>query len=186
MGKLAYSAIASLDGYVEDVDGGFGWAAPDAEVHAYVNELERPVGTYLLGRRMYETMAVWDTDPSLAAEPGPTRDFAEIWQAAEKVVYSTTLAEVWTERTRLEREFDPAAVRRIKAEAERDLGIGGAALAADAFRAGLVDECHLLLVPVAVGGGKPALPEGLRLDLELLGERRFGGGTVHLHYRVRG
>ena len=185
MGKLAYSAIASLDGYVEDVDGGFGWAEPDAEVHSYVNELERPVGTYLLGRRMYETMAVWGTDPSLAAEPGPMRDFAAIWQAAEKVVYSTTLAEVWTERTRLEREFDPAAVRRIKAEAERDIGIGGPTLAAHAFRAGLVDECHLLLVPAAVGGGKRALPEGVRLDFELLGERRFAGGTVHLHYRVR-
>jgi dihydrofolate reductase len=184
MAMLIYSAIASLDGYVEDEDGKFDWAEPDAEVHAFVNDLERPIGTHLYGRRLYETMAVWETDPSLA-EPSPvSRDFAAIWQAAEKIVYSRTLEAVSTARTRIEREFDPDAVRRAKEAAGSDLLVGGAGLAAEAFRAGLVDELHLFLMPVLVGGGKPALPEGVGQKLELLDERRFGRGTVFLRYRT--
>ncbi|SRR6266496_359513 len=183
MAKLIYSAIASLDGYVEDEDGKFDWAAPDEEVHAFVNDLERPVGTYLFGRRMYETMAGWETDPSLAEHSPVTRDFAAIWQAAQKIVYSRTLEAVSTTRTRIEREFDPDAVRQEKEAAGRDLTVGGAALAAQAFRAGLVDELHLFLTPVLVGGGKHALPEGVSLKLELLDERRFRGGAVFLRYR---
>jgi dihydrofolate reductase len=184
MAKLIYSAIASLDGYVEDENGKFDWAAPDEEVLAFVNDLERPVGTYLFGRRMYETMAVWETDPGLA-EPSPaSRDFAAIWQAAQKIVYSKTLEAVSTARTRIEREFDPDAVRREKEAAGRDLTVGGAAVAAEAFRAGLVDELQLFLTPVLVGGGKHALPEGVNLRLELLDERRFRSGTVFLCYRI--
>ena len=186
MAKLIYSAITSLDGYVADEDGTFDWAAPDAEVHAFVNDLERPVGTYLYGRRMYEVMAAWETVPTDAGQPPHMRDFAKIWQAADKVVYSRTLAEASTARTRVEGEFDPDAVRRMKASAGRDLSVGGPHLAAEAFRAGLVDECHLFLNPVVVGGGNRALPDHLRLDLELLDERRFGNGVVHLHYRTRG
>ena len=182
MARLVYSAIASLDGYVEDERGEFGWAAPDEEVHAFVNDLERPIGTHLYGRRMYETMAVWETlDTGSSAA---MRDYAAIWRAAEKVVYSTSLPEVGTPRTRLERRFDPEEVRALKDGAPSDLSIGGPGLAASAWRQGLVDEAHLFLLPVIVGGGKPALPDGLRLDLELLGERRFANGTVHLHYRV--
>ncbi len=184
MAELIYSAICSLDGYVEDAGGGFQWAAPDEEVHAFVNEEERSVGTYLYGRGMYETMAVWETMDT-AAEPPVMGDFAEIWRAAEKVVFSRTLAEVGTERTRLEREFDPAAVRELKRSSERDLGIGGAALAASAIRADLVDEIRLLVVPVLVGGGKPALPDGVHAQLELREQRAFRSGTVHLAYRVR-
>jgi dihydrofolate reductase len=184
MARLIYSAIASLDGYVEDEDGKFDWAAPDEEVHAFVNDLERPVGTYLLGRRMYETMAGWETDPSLAEGSPASRDFAAIWQAAEKIVYSRTLEAAITTRTRIEREFDPDAVRQEKAAAARDLTVGGAGLAAEAFRAGLVDELHLLLTPVLVGGGKHALPEDVNLKLGLLDERRFGNGTVFLRYRT--
>ena len=184
MAKLIYSAITSLDGYVEDEDGKFDWAAPDEEVHAFVNDLERPVGTYLYGRRMYETMAVWETDPSLAELSAASRDFAAIWQAAQKIVYSRTLEAVATTRTRIEREFDPDAVRQAKEAAGRDLLVGGAGLAAEAFRAGLVDELHLFLAPVLVGGGKHALPRGASLKLELLDERRFGGGTVFLRYRT--
>ena len=186
MPRLVYSAIASLDGYVADADGGFDWAAPDEQVHAFVNDLERPVGTYLYGRRMYEVMAYWATAPTDPGQPPHLRDYAEIWQAADKVVYSRTLAEASTARTLVERDFDPGAVRRMKASAGRDLSVGGPHLAAEAFRAGLVDECHLFLHPVVVGGGNRALPEHLRLDLELLDERRFGSGVVHLHYRVRG
>jgi dihydrofolate reductase len=186
MAKLIYSAITSLDGYVADEDGTFDWAAPDAEVHAFVNDLERPVGTHLYGRRMYEVMAAWETVPTDAGQPPHMRDFAKIWQAADKVVYSRTLAEASTARTRVEGEFDPEAVRRMKASAGRDLSVGGPGLAAEAFRAGLVDECHLFLNPVVVGGGNRALPDHLRLDLELLDERRFGNGVVHLHYRTRG
>ena len=185
MAKLIYSAIISLDGYIEDQDGQFDWAAPDEEVHQFINDLERTAGTYLYGRRMYEMMAVWETDPSLAAEGPITRDFAEIWQAADKIVYSKTLGAVSTARTRLERAFDPEAVRQLKAAARQDLAIGGPDLAAHAFRAGLVDECHLFLVPVVVGGGKHALPQGVRLELELLAERHFGSGVVHLRYRVK-
>jgi dihydrofolate reductase len=186
MAKLIYSAITSLDGYVADEDGTFDWAAPDAEVHAFVNDLERPVGTYLYGRRMYEVMAAWETVPTDAGQPPQMRDYARIWRAADKVVYSRTLAEASTARTRVEGEFDPDAVRRMKASAGRDLSVGGPHLAAEAFRAGLVDECHLFLNPVVVGGGNRALPDHLRLDLELLDERRFGNGVVHLHYRTRG
>jgi dihydrofolate reductase len=185
--RLVYSAIASLDGYVADREGRFEWAAPDEEVHAFVNDLERPVGTYLYGRRMYETMAPWET---LEAEqpglPDPMRDYARLWRAADKVVYSRTLDAVSTPRTRLERAFEPDAVRRLKDASARDLSIGGASLAAEALRAGLVDELHLLLVPAVVGGGTRALPDGLRVDLELVDERRFGSGIVHLHHRLRG
>jgi dihydrofolate reductase len=183
--SLIYSAISSLDGYVADDDGNFDWAAPDEEVHAFINDLSRPIGTYLYGRRMYETMAGWETDPTLADHSPVMRDFAELWQAADKVVYSRTLEAVSTTRTRMERDFDPEAVRRIKASAGRDVSVSGPNLAAHAFRAGLVDECHLFVAPVVVGGGKRSLPEGVRVELELLDERRFGGGVVYLHYRAR-
>lgn len=185
MAKLIYTAIASLDGYTEDADGHFDWAAPAEDVHAYINDLERPVGIYLYGRRMYETMAPWETDGTLAAKSETMRDFAQIWQGADKVVYSRTLKGASTGRTRIEREFEPEAIRELKASAGSDLGVGGPELAAHAFRAGLVDECHLFFAPVAVGGGKRALPGDLRLDLELLDERRFDSGMVHLRYRVR-
>jgi dihydrofolate reductase len=186
MAKLIYAAITSVDGYIEDNTGGFGWAEPDDEVHGFVNDLERPVGTYLYGRRMYETMVGWETDPGVAAQSPLMADFARIWQAADKVVYSTTLEAVSTSRTRIERAFDPEQVREMKASADRDLAVGGPDLAAHAFSAGLVDECHLFLVPVVVGGGKRSLPDGVRLDLHLLDERRFGDGTVHLRYRTTG
>ena len=182
MAKLIYSAIASLDGYVADEDGNFDWAEPDEEVHRFVNDLERPVGTYLYGRRMYEVMASWETAGG-ADQPAFVRDYAEIWRAADKVVFSTTLDVVTTPRTRLERTLDPDAVRALKAEG--DVSIGGPNLAAHALRAGLVDELHLFLNPVVVGGGTAALPDGLRTDLELVSERRFGNGVVHVHYRVR-
>jgi dihydrofolate reductase len=180
--RLIYSAILSLDGYIEDERGDFSWAAPGEEVHAFVNELERPVGAYLYGRRMYETMAGWET--GTFGSSAATLEFADIWRAADKVVYSRSLDRVSTERTRLERSFDPDAVRRLKAEADRDLSIGGPDLAAQAFAAGLVDECQLLLSPVIVGGGKRGLPEGVRLTLELIDERRFAGGVVFLRYSV--
>jgi dihydrofolate reductase len=184
MAKLIYAAIASLDGYVEDARGKFDWAEPDAEVHSFVNELERTVGTYLFGRRMYEVMVVWE-DPGIAAgQPPHIRDFAEAWRAADKIVYSRTLEAASSARTRIEPEFEPKAVRELKAQAPRDLAVGGAELAAQALGAGLVDELHLTLAPVVVGGGKRALPDDVRLDLELVDERRFGNGTVHLHYRV--
>lgn len=186
MGKLIYSAIASIDGYTADAEGNFDWAAPDEELHDAVNDLERTVGTNLYGRRMYETMRYWETAPTSPDEPAEVRDFARIWRAADKVVYSTTLEATPGARTRVEREFDPDAVRRMKASAERDLSIGGPGLAGQAIRAGLVDECHLFLVPVLVGGGTRALPDGVRAPLELLTERRFTGGTVHLHYRFGG
>jgi dihydrofolate reductase len=184
MAKLIYSSIASLDGYIEDEEGSFAWAAPGEELHAFVNDLERSIGTYLYGRRMYETMAVWETDPSLAGDSEITRDYAAIWQAAEKVVYSTTLESASTARTRVEREFDPDTVQAMKNAADADLSIGGPALAGEAFRAGLIDELHLFVTPIIVGGGKPSLPSDLRLGLELLGEDRFAGGVVHLHHRV--
>ena len=181
MAELIYTAIASLDGYVADEDGRFEWAAPDAEVHAFVNDLERPVGTYLCGRALYEVMKVWETIDDDAPE---MRDYAQIWRAAQKVVYSTTLEEVAGERTRIEREFDPATVRAMKEAAGRDLSVGGPHLAAQALKAGLVDEIRLLLSPVIIGAGNAALPDGLRTDLELLEERRFGNGVVYLRYRV--
>ena len=184
MARLIYAAIASLDGYVADADGRFDWAEPDEEVHAFVNDLERSVGTYLYGRRMYETMAAWETDASLAAQSEVMRDFAEIWQAAEKVVYTARLETPSTRRTRIERDFDPDAVRRMKASAASDLAVGGADLAGHAFRAGLVDDCHLFVAPIVVGGGRRALPDGVRLELELLAERRFDRGMVHLRYRA--
>lgn len=184
MATLIYSAIASLDGYVADADGGFDWAAPDEEVHAAVNDLERAIGTHLLGRRMYEVLLAWETMDTGPEQPEVMRDFAGLWRSADKVVFSRTLEGVSSARTRLEREFDPEAVRRLKASATRDLAIGGPELAGHALRAGLVDEIHLFLNPVLVGGGTPALPDGLRLDLELLDERRFGNGVVHLRHRV--
>ena len=185
MAKLIYSAIASLDGYVADEDGNFDWAVPDEEVHAFINDLERPVGAYLYGRRLYETMLGWETDPTLADQSPVLRDFAEIWQAADKIVYSKTLEAVPAARTRIERDFDPEAVRQMKALAGRDLMVGGPELAAHAFRAGLVDECHLFVVPMVVGGGKRSLPDDVRMKLELLDERRFGNGMVYLKYRIR-
>ena len=184
MGRLIYSAITSVDGYVADADGRFDWAAPDEEVHAFVNDLERPVGTYLLGRRMYEVMAVWETLGSVPGQSPVMLDFAALWRAADKVVYSRTLEAVSSARTRIERDFDPDAVRRLKASEARDISVVGPGLAAHALRAGLVDECHLLLHPILVGGGTRSLPDDVRLELELLDERRFGNGVVHLHYRV--
>ena len=184
MAKLFYTAITSLDGYVADEDGKFDWAAPDEEVHAFVNDLERPIGTYLCGRRLYDTMAVWETMPSGPDQQAVIRDYAEIWRSANKIVYSTTLASVSSARTRIERQFEPDAVRQIKASADRDVSVGGPHLAAQAIRAGLVDECHLFVTPVIVGGGTQALPDHVRVDLELVGERRFGNGVVHLHYRI--
>jgi dihydrofolate reductase len=182
--KLIYSAITSLDGYVADENGDFDWAAPDEEVHAFVNDLERPVGTYLYGRRMYEVMLAWETAHTFADESPVMRDFAQVWQAADKIVYSTTLDTVSSARTRIEREFDPEAVRQLKAEAARDLTVGGPDLAAQAIRAGLVDEWHLFLTPIVVGSGNPSLPDDVRVNLELLDERRFAGGVVHLRYRT--
>jgi len=179
--KLIYSAIASLDGYVADADGAFDWSAPDEEVHAFVNDLEREVGTHLYGRRMYEVMVAWET---IDDESPVARDFAELWRAADKIVYSRTLEAVASARTRIERAFEPEAIGRMKASAARDIGVGGSELAGQALKAGLVDELHLFLTPFVVGGGKPALPDHLRLELELLDERRFANGTVHLHYRT--
>jgi dihydrofolate reductase len=182
MAGLSYAAIASLDGYIADEQGKFDWSAPDEEVHAFVNDLERGVGTQLLGRRMYEVLAVWDS-PEMLTHPSPAiRDYAELWGATDKVVYSRTLESVGP-RARIEREFDPGTVRALKAEG--DVSIGGPELAAHAFAAGLVDECRLFLNPIVVGGGKRALPDGVWLELELVDERRFGNGVVHLHYRTR-
>jgi dihydrofolate reductase len=184
MAKLIYSAITSLDGYVADEAGNFDWAEPDEEVHAFVNDLTRPVGTYLLGRRMYEVMVFWETAHTLPDLPPFTRDFAGIWQAADKFVYSTTLETISSARTRIERHFDAAAVRRLKASVEQDLTVGGPDLAAQAIRAGLVDEYHLFLSPIVIGGGTPSLPDGVRVRLDLQDERRFGNGTIYLRYRA--
>jgi dihydrofolate reductase len=181
MSRLIYVPIASLDGYVEDEQGTFAWAAPDDEVHAFVNDLMRPIGTHLYGRRMYETMVYWETDGD---QDAVARGFAEIWRAADKVVYSRTLRTTSSERTRIEREFDAAAIRRLKESSQSDITISGAELAGRAFAEGLVDECHLFLGPVLVGGGKRALPAGVHADLELLDERRFRNGVVYLHYRL--
>jgi dihydrofolate reductase len=182
MAKLTYSAIASLDGYVADEQGKFTWAMPDEEVHAFVNDLERPVGTHLYGRRMYETMKVWESDEILEGQPAVMRDYAEIWRAADKIVYSRSLDEVETSRTRLERTFDPEAIRGLKGSEQREIGIGGADLASQALEAGLVDEVHLLLVPVAVGAGKPALQIQSHVPLQLLDQRSFANGTIYLRY----
>ncbi len=184
MARLIYAAIASLDGYVEDKDGGFDWAEPDDEVHAFVNDLERSIGTYLYGRRMYETMVFWETVSTGADEPAVFSDYAEIWRAAEKIVYSRALQRVSSARTRIERDFDQDAVRRLKQSSGADVAVGGAELAGHAIGAGLVDECHLFLCPILVGGGKRALPDDARAQLELLDERRFQNGVVHLHYRI--
>lgn len=184
MAKLIYTAITSLDGYIEDESGKFDWAVPDEEVHAFINDLERSVGTYLYGRRMYETMIGWETDHTLANQSPPTRDFAQIWQSADKIVYSKTLVAAATTRTRIERDFDPKAVRQMIASAERDITVGGPNLAHQAFKAGLLDECQLYIVPVLVGGGKPCLPSNVHLNLELLNVRHFANGTVHLRYQV--
>jgi dihydrofolate reductase len=183
MAKLIYAPIASLDGYVEDEEGRFDWATPDEEVFGFVNELERPIGTHLYGRRMYETMMSWET-ASTEAEPAVIRDFAGIWRAADKIVYSRALQTVSSARTRIEREFDRDAVRQLKQSSGADITVGGAELAGHAIGAGLVDECHLFLCPIVVGGGKRALPDDVRAQLELLDERRFRNGVVHLHYRV--
>lgn len=184
MAKLIYSAITSLDGYVEDEQGKFDWAAPDDEVHAFVNDLERPIGTYLYGRRMYETMVFWETVSTSAEQPAVSRDFAEIWRKAEKIVYSRSLRTVASGQTRIEREFDADGVRRLKDTSASDLTIGGAELAGQALAEGLVDECHLFLTPIVVGGGKRALPDKVRAQLELLDERRFRSGVVQLRYTV--
>jgi dihydrofolate reductase len=183
MAKLIYSAIASLDEYVEDEQGKFDWAAPDDELHAFVNDLERPVGTYLYGRRMYETMVFWETVSTGADQPDVSRDFAQIWRRAQKIVYSRTLRTVSSANTQIERDFNPDAIREAKRASGHDMTIGGAELAGQAIVHGLVDECHLFLGPILVGGGKRALPDGIHTRLELLDERRFGSGVIHLRYR---
>ena len=186
MAQLIYSAITSLDGYVADESGKFDWAAPDAEVHSFVNELERGAGTYLYGRRIYEIMLAWE-DPKMLDDPEPVmRDFARLWQAADKIVYSRTLKSVASAKTRLERDFDADAVRQLKSRATRDITIGGPELAGEAIALGLVDEIHLFLHPIIIGGGTRSLPDGARTRLELLDQRRFRSGVVHVHYRVRG
>ena len=185
MAKLIYSAIQSLDGYIADETGEFDWAAPDEEVHGFVNDLERHIGTYLYGRRMYEVMRYWDTAPTTGDQSAVVKDYAQIWQAADKIVYSKQLATASSARTRIERDFDPDAVRRLKATAARDISVGGPGLAAQAITGGLVDEMHLFLVPIVVGGGTSSLPNSVRVKLELLDEHRFRSGVVHLHYRTR-
>jgi dihydrofolate reductase len=184
MAKLIYSAITSLDGYVADAGGNFDWAAPDEEVHTFVNDLERPVGTFLYGRRMYEVMVPWETAPTTGDQPPFIRDFARIWQGVDKIVYSTTLEKVSSARTRIERDFDPEAVRQMKAAVARDITVGGPHLAAQAIGAGLVDELQLFVAPVVVGGGTAFLPDNVQLRLDLIDEHRFGGGVIHLRYRA--
>jgi dihydrofolate reductase len=184
MAKLIYVAITSLDGYVADKTGNFDWAAPDAEVHTFVNDLTRPIGTHLYGRRMYEVLVAWESDDILVDQPPQMHDFAAIWRAADKIVYSRSLESASSARTRIERNFDPDAIRRLKATAERDLTVAGPDLAAEALRAGLVDEIHLFLNPIVIGAGNPALPDDVRLPLELLDERRFSSGVVYLRYRT--
>ena len=185
MANLIYVANMSLDGYTEDKDGKFGWTEPSEDLFRFVTNIVRATRTHLYGRRMYETMMVWETDPKLAAVSPLMRNFAEIWQATNKIVYSRTLETISTHKTQLEQTFDPEAIRQLKAASEHDILIGGPELAAHAFRAGLIDECHLFLVPILVGGVKSALPDNVRLELELLAERRFGNGTVYLRYRTR-
>ena len=186
MAELIYITNVSLDGFIEDEGGAFAWFPPDDEVFAFTTDLLRSAGTFLYGRRLYESMAVWETDATLAAQSSLMADFANAWQAADKIVYSTTLTAVSTARTSLERRFDPDAVRRLKATAGSDITVGGSHLAAQAMRAGLVDECRLLVWPLAVGGGKPGLPTGGRTDFTLLDQRRFDNGVVHLRYRLAG
>ena len=184
MAKLIYTALTSLDGFVADKSGNFDWAEPDAEVHTFVNDLERPIGTHLYGRRMYEVLVAWESDDILVDQPPQMHDFAAIWRAADKIVYSRSLQAVSSARTRIERDFDPDAIRKLKATAERDITIGGPELAAEALRAGLVDEINLFLNPIIIGTGNPALPDDVRLSLELLDERRFANGVVYLRYRT--
>jgi dihydrofolate reductase len=184
VGTLSYITNVSLDGFIEDADGRFDWSEPSDELFGFITDLVRPIGTWLYGRRLYESMAVWETDPALATQSALMADFAAVWQAGEKIVYSTTLDEVSTGRTRIERGFDPEAVRTMKASAEGVLTIGGAELAAQAFAAGLVDECHVFVHPAFVGGGKLGFPTGIHIGLELVDERRFDNGVVHLHHRV--
>jgi dihydrofolate reductase len=186
MAKLIYSAISSLDGYVADSEGNFDWSMPSDEVHRFVNDLERSIGTYLLGRRMYEVMRYWETASTGNGEPSAEQEFAKLWQAADKIIYSRSLEQVSTTRTRLEREFEPGAIQQMKADASRDIAVSGPTLAGQALKLDLVDECHLFLSPIVVGGGTPALPDNVRIELELLDERRFGNGVVYLHYRVTG
>ncbi len=186
MAKLIYSVICSLDGYVADADGNFSWARPDDELHSFINELERPIGTYLYGRRMYETMVFWETAEVSPDQCDPASEYADIWRTADKIVFSRSLDDVSSAKTRLEREFDPEAIQRLVAEAERDIGIGGPELAGEAIRAGLVDEYHLFINPIVVGGGTAALPRDARVELELVDQRRFGSGVIGLHYRSRG
>lgn len=183
MGRLIYSMITSLDGYAEDADGAFGWNATEDDVHAFVNEAYADVGTYLYGRRMYQTMVYWETADQQPDQPPVILDYARVWQAADKIVYSTTLTEPASRRTRIERTFDPEAVRRLKAESDHDLTVDGPTLAATAIKAGLVDEIHQLICPVVVGGGNRFFPADTRLDLELVSERRFGNGVLHLRYQ---
>ena len=185
MARLIYLAIMSLDGYIADEEGNFDWAEPDEEVHTFVNDLVRPVGTYLYGRRMYDVMVVWETLDTLADQPPVMLDVAQIWQAADKIVYSRTLDKVSSARTRIERDFDTEAVRQMKASAERDIAVAGPDLAAQAIRSGLVDEYQLFIVPTVVGGSKRSLPDNVRVQLELLDQRRFGSGVVYLRYRTR-
>jgi dihydrofolate reductase len=186
MARLIYSMIQSLDGYVADAAGKFDWAEPDEQVHSFANELQRAVSTNLYGRRMYEVMSAWEMLGSLGDEPAYIKEFGELWRASDKVVYSTTLDTVSTARTRIEREFGPDAVRRMKDEAGGDISIGGPGLAAQAIAAGLVDEYQLFVVPVVVGGGTRFLPDGVRLDLRLVDQRLFDDGTVYLSYRPAG
>lgn len=185
MAHLIYTANSSLDGYIEDMDGKFDWIAPDEEYFRFITNLIRADGTHLYGRRMYESMMVWETDPNLAGQSPLMHDFAQVWQAADKIVYSRTLEAVSTRKTQIERNFDPEAIRRLKESVEKDIHIGGAELATHAFRSGLIDECHLFLLPIIVGGGKQCLPDNVRLELELLEERRFGNGVVFLRYQTR-
>lgn len=184
MPHLIYAANISLDGFLEDESGAFDWSVPDEAVHAFWNEHERGIGTSLYGRRMYETMRVWEDDDWLAGEPAVVREYADIWRDTDKIVYSTTLTSVSTARTTIARTFDPDVVRRLKQAESKDLSVGGAGIAAEAFRHGLVDEIVLMICPVTVGGGKPALPRGLRLELELLDQRRFDSGLVYVRYAV--
>jgi dihydrofolate reductase len=186
MGELHYSAIASVDGYVADDLGNFDWATPDEEVHRFVNELERSIGTYLYGRRMYEVMRFWDAPDAVDGQPDHIREYAEIWRAADKIVFSSTLDDVTTDRTALERRLDPDAIDAVKSLAAKDVSIGGPTIAAAAFAAGLVDRCHLILAPAIVGGGTSAFPPGVRVQLELVDQRRFANGMTSLEYRVHG
>jgi dihydrofolate reductase len=185
MQTMIYTAITSLDGYIEDANGNFDWAAPGEEMHTFINNLERPIGTYLYGRRLYEVMLYWETAHTDAGLADFELDYARIWQAADKIVYSKSLDHVSSARTIIERDFDVDAVRQLKATAQRDISIGGAELAAHAVRAGLIDEYQQFVSPIAVGGGKRFLPDDVRIELELLEERRFDSGVVFLRYRKR-